>query len=207
MRQTIYILLLFAIFANTGQAKTAYYSGKIIQNDDKIISGKIEVVSPIHNELKVNFIHPDQKKQTFTVKDIKGYYFDVSVYCKESRKYKTHTISYERKVTEDPVVPMGSKEIFVERIVEGSVNIYNHYSELSGQVKLNHFFYVECKGSVGFTKLTKENYIDILKNLMKNVPELGDQVGKKGYDYKYLLKVVQEYNTFMAENVVVNSDF
>ena len=196
MKILTFTFLLFITFATTSFAKTAYYPGKILDNSNFAIEGKIGVVSPTYNEIKVKFISDDGKKITYKVSDLEGYQFQVPVFNRETGKYEAKWISYERKTAEDAVVDFGSKDIFAEKVVDGSIEVFNHYIENSDRMsqKLKHFFYVEREGAIGFTKLTKQNYVDIMKTLTADMPELSKLIGTPGNGYKYVAKLAKTYN-------------
>ena len=49
-------------------------------------------------------------------------------------------------------------------------------------------------------KVTRENFKKALKNIVADYPELSARVGKKGYGYKYIAKIITEYNNNKPKN-------
>ena len=188
--------ILIITMTTTSLAKTPYCPGKVITNNGKIIEGEIGVISPTYNEIKVKFINKNGKKSTFNTKHLKGYAFQVPIFNKETRKYEKAWVNYERKVAEERVVDFSSKSIFAEKTVDGTIKVFNHYAEVSNRVgqKVQHCFYVEKEGQIGFTKLTKKNYRAIMQALTADMPELSKLVGTGGYGYKYIPKMAKTYN-------------
>ena len=196
MKTLIYTFILIIATATTSFAKTDYYPGKVVDNAGQAIEGKIGVVSPTYNEIKVKFIATNGKKKTYKVADLEGYSFEVPVFNRKTKKYEAKTVSFERKTAEDAVVDFGSKELFVEKAVDGNIEVFNHYAEGSDRMsqKLVHTFYVEKDGQIGFTKLTRKNYSAIMQDLTADMPELSKLVGTPGHGYKYIAKMAKTYN-------------
>ena len=181
-------------------AKSAF-EGFVLTNDNQKIVGKVYVISPTLNELKVKFIDEAGKKQTFKARDLQSYSFEVPKYNKATKSYGTETITYIRKVVEDAPVRMGSKDILIERQVNGDIQVYNQYIEDDAKIggTIAHFFYVEkTNGSVDFTKITKKNYKKIMKTATVEFPALSNKVGTKGFGYKHIVKIAKLYNQHMT---------
>lgn len=201
MKTTLQILII-AIFSITFTTITyatnskKIYSGYVVTNNGDTIHGKIQMLSPTLNEVKVKLI-ANNKTQTFKAKEVQAYSFVVLTY--KNKKHVAETITYVRKTVEEAAIPFGSKNVLVEQQVKGEVSLYNHYVETrAGQNAFKHSFYVE-KGTE-MVKVTRENFKKAVKNIVADYPELSARVGKKGYGYKYIAKIITEYNNNKPKN-------
>ncbi len=197
---TITCILTFLLVGSEVMAKSVF-DGFVLTNDNEKIVGKVYVISPTFNELKVKFINEAGKKQTFKAKELQSYSFEVPKYNKATKSYGTETITYIRKVVEDAPVRMGSKDVLIERQVNGDIQVYNQYIEQDAKIggTIGHFFYVEkSNGSVEFTKVTKKNYKKVMKSATVEFPELSIKVGTSGFGYKHIVKIAKLYNNQMS---------
>ena len=203
MKNNIFtITILFAVLfvASEVNAKNIF-AGTVTTTDGDVLTGKVYVVSPTYNELKVKFVDSNKKKYTFKAKDVETYTFEVPKFNKETRSYETETITYVRKEVEDAPVRMGTKDILVERQVNGAIQVYNQYYEQDAKIggTLGHYFYAQKQdGTLDFTKLTKANYKEVLKAATVDFPELSNKVGTKGFGYRHIVKVAELYNQNVA---------
>lgn len=79
--------------------------------------------------------------------------------------------------------------------VRGSINLYNHIVESqSGEYVFQRFFYIEKDGEM--IKITKRKFKKTVKNLVASHPELQEKIGKRGYRYKSMARIVKEFNSY-----------
>lgn len=197
MRTKDYLTLILLIFAmNVATAAKKTFSGYVVTTEQDTLYGSIFVVSPTANELKVKFIDENKNKYNFKARDLESYAFEVPKYNKELKKHTTEWIQYVRKTVEDAPIRFGTNDILVERQVNGDIQVYNQYIEADAKIAgtLAHFFYVESQGKVDFTKITKNNYKDIMKKATADFMELNKKIGQKGFGYKHIVKIAQLYN-------------
>ena len=199
MKKSLQLLIIATLtftFAFTGQATSKkVYNGYVVTISNETIHGQIQMLSPTLNEVKVKFIHKNGKKEIFKAKNLKAYSFQVPVYNKATKSRQLQWITYTRKNVERSPLPFGTKEVLLEQLEKGQINLYNHYVETrSGQYAFNHFFYLE-KGDE-MIKVSRKNFKKTVKNLVADYPELRAKVGKKGYGYKYMAKIITEYNNY-----------
>lgn len=203
MKTNIFTIICFFTLLFVGSEVSAknVFDGFVLTNNNEKLTGKVYVISPTLNELKVKFVSENGKKQTFKAQDLQSYTFEVPKYNKATKSYGTETITYVRKVVEDAPVRMGSKDILIERQVDGNIQVYNQYIEADDKIggTIGHFFYVEKQdGSVDFTKITKENYKEVMKNATIEFVELHNKIGTSGFGYKHVVKIAQLYNQHMS---------
>jgi hypothetical protein len=85
----------------------------------------------------------------------------------------------------------------IERQVAGTINLYNFYAETrAAEHAFQHNFFVEKDGQM--IEMNRENFKTILKDMVTDYPELQVKVGTKGYGYKQVGQIVQEYNEYIA---------
>ena len=46
--------------------------------------------------------------------------------------------------------------------------------------------------------VTQANFKSVVKDMVADYPELKVKVGKKGYGYKYIAKIIKEYNNYTS---------
>lgn len=192
----IALLMTFAVtaFAND-DAKI--YSGTVTLENGEMLVGQIQMLSPTMNEVKVKFIAADGSKTTFKANEVAAYSFEFPKYDYKTKSYNNEVIEYVKKDVGVSPVPFGAKEVLVERQVAGSINLYNFYSETRQTAHaFAHNFFVEKDGQM--IELNRENFKTVLKDLVADYAELSTKVGKKGYGYRHISKIIAEYNEYNA---------
>lgn len=195
---TVFTVLLItfsvAAFANDG-AKT--YKGSITLENGQTLNGQIEMLSPTLNEVKVKFIDNSGNVTIYKAKEVAAYTFAFPKYNAHTKSYDEEIIEYVKKEMSVAPVPFGSKEALVERQVKGSISLYNFYVETrAASEEFTHNYFVEKDGQM--IELNAENYKTILQDLVADYPELKAKVGQKGYTYKFVANIIQEYNKYAA---------
>jgi len=165
------------------------------------LEGKISMLSPSLNEVKVKFQSNAGKTSTFKAKEVKEYGFDVEQWNHKTRQHFTTTITYVKKTVERAPIAFGPKEVLIERQVAGTINMYNHFVEMNSNVKtpFEHIIYVE-KTANELVSLTKKNYKVVLKEMTAEYPELQAKVGSRGYGFKHVAQIIDTYNNWMLDN-------
>ncbi len=198
MKTNITILIIAFLFVGQQLSAERIYTGYIVTNQGEKIEGKVYLKSLTSNELKVKFVNTSNKKHTYKAKQLQEYGFVMQKYNQTTKSYEDVTITYIRKEVEDAPVRFGTKDILIQRSVKGSINVYNQYIELDGKIgsNLEHFFYVEKENNPNFTKVTKENYKQILTEMVADYPELKAKVGSRGFGHKHIMKMAKLYNEY-----------
>lgn len=197
------IAFTFTAVATDYEESPTLYTGYVITVKGDTIKGQIQMLSPALNEIKVKLITSSGERQTFKAKEVKKYAFQVPAYNKETKQRDIEWVTYVRKNVEQAPIPFGPKDVLLERTVAGKINVYNHYVESrAAQHAHNHFFYVETANNMII--LNRDNFKSILKEMVADYPELEAKVGKKGYGYRYISKIVKEYNDY---NMVKSVEF
>jgi hypothetical protein len=188
------ILMTFAItvFAND---ETKVYEGSVVLENGQTLVGQIEMLSPTLNEVKVKFIASDGKATTYKASEVSAYRFAFPKYDAATKSYKNEMIEYVKKEVAVAPVPFGPKEVLIERQVAGTINLYNFYMETrAAEHAFEHNYFVEKNGQM--IEVNRENFKNILKDMVASYPELQVKVGTKGYGYKDIAEIVKEYNKY-----------
>ena len=81
------------------------------------------------------------------------------------------------------------------RPIRGNINLYSHtVVNHSGTYYFKRFYYLEKDGEL--TKITKRKFKKLLKKLVASYPELQAKIGKRGYRFRSMAKIVQEFNEY-----------
>ncbi len=191
------ILMVFAVnvFANDDEAKI--YEGSVTLTSGETLKGQIQMLSPTLNEVKVKFIASNGQSTTYKASEVTTYNFIFPVYNATTNTYKNEVIEYVKKVVEVSPVPFGSKEVLMERQVAGTVNLYSFYAESrAAEHAFTHNYFVEKNGQM--IEVTRENFKTVLKDMVANYAELQAKIGTKDYGYKYIAKIISEYNEYIS---------
>lgn len=192
----IVIFLLLAFNVDAG-GKKKVYQGYIVTIQGDTLHGKIQMLNPALNEVKVKFINPDGTKKLYRAKELEAYAFKVPGVKGKKYQKADEWIFYTKKTVEYPPIPFGPTEVLLQQQVNGVVSLYNYYMETrSREDKYDHFLYVE-KGTT-MIKVKKDNYKRVVKKFLEDYPTLQAKVGKKGYGFKYIEQILKEYNTYMT---------
>ena len=73
--------------------------------------------------------------------------------------------------------------------------MYNHFVETrGGAASMVHMYQVEKGDEI--VSVTRTNFKKTIKEMTADYPELSAKVGKKGYGYKYIGKIIAAYNQY-----------
>ena len=196
-----WITILFSlIFHLTLEGSTdKIYDGYIITTEKDTLNGKIEMLSPTLNEVKVKLIDNTGKVKKFKAKDVEEYGFDVKRWNHITRTYYFSRVVYIKKKVEQSAVTFGAKNILLEREITGAINLYHHF--IARPVNVDepywHYLYVE-KHNSGLIQINKTNYREIIEKMTIEYTGLKDEV--ENYKFSNLVKILDIYNKWMLEN-------
>lgn len=175
------------------------YSGFLITTSGDTLRGKIQMLSPTMNQVKVKFINEKGRKRVYRAKDLQAYSFKIKVWNRLAQEYDVKWILYTKKTVEKPPVPFRSNKVLVQQEVIGNISIYNYYIEIRSNQSIEHIVYLE-KDDILYV-VDKANYKKILGILMADFPFMKDKVGTKKYTYKYLGSTIKEYNRHLGKSI------
>jgi len=181
------------------------YHGFIVKTNNDTIYGRIKMLSPTLNEIKVKLTDKDDKTKVYKAKEISAYAFQITVWNNHTRINKMHLVEYFRKLVERSSVPFGPKEVLLLRKISGNLNLYHHYIEFRSNVNspMELVTYIEKEGGE-MEKINKKNYKIILKEMTKDYMALQVKIGTKGFRFNQISKIIIAYNHW---KVTKNSDF
>jgi hypothetical protein len=169
------------------------YKGSVVLANGETLNGQIEMLSPTLNEVKVKFIDANGNAVIFKAKEVESYQFIFPKYNAETKSYDEEIIEYVKKPVTVAPVPFGPKEVLVERQAKGTINLYNFYVETRESAHaFEHSFLVEKNGQM--IEVNRENFKELIKELVADYPELKMRVGTKGYGYRNIASIIREYN-------------
>lgn len=198
---SIILVVAFVVAAFTAQASSKVYEGYVITTADETLHGKVEMLSPSLNEVKVKFINKEGKKTVFKAKEVTEYGFEVEKWNHKTRQHEATKITYVKKSVERSPIAFGPKDVLLERQVGGKINMYNHFIEQNSNVQqpFIHIIYVE-KTNNELVAITKANYKKVLKAMTAEYPELQARIGSRGHGFKHIPNIITEYNNWMINN-------
>lgn len=177
---------------DVGKPSNKVYKGYIITSKGDTLHGKLQMLSPTQNQVKVKFINKNGKREIYKAKAIKSYAFQAQVWDKSKKSNIQKWIYYTKKTVERPPIPFGGNDILMQQEIKGTINVYNYYIETRSNQNMEHIVYIE-KSNVLYD-VNRDNYKKILKPLMADYSIVYNKIGKKGYTYKFLNQTIMEYN-------------
>jgi hypothetical protein len=200
MKSTLTLLTLFLLSIVANASKV--YQGYIILNDDARIEGNIEMLSPTLNEVKVKFISAEGgREQVYKAKEVKEYGFKVEKWNDEKRTHEAKLIVYARHKVQRSPIPFGPTEVLIEREVSGTINLFNHFIEANTNPNqpITHVIYIQ-KERGDLMDIHQDNYKTVLQEMTAEYPELSAKIGTKDHTFKYLNRIITDYNIWMLDN-------
>ena len=207
MKSFIYLTILIIItgFANTVNAQETKkaYKGYVLLETGEKITGNIEMLCPVMNQLKVKVKSLDNLNQkTFKSQEVKEYAFQTEVWNHETRQYSTEWVHYVNREVGRSAIPFGSKKTLLLQKLSGTISYFNYYYQSNSDVEnpIKNIYYIEkVNHERGLIAINKENYKDILQTMTYNFVELHSKVGTSQYGFKHVEKIISEYNAYMEE--------
>ncbi len=203
---TCFSLMLVMLCVTDGISKEdrKVYNGYVALKSGDTLHGKIQMLSPTLNEVKVKLITETGKKKIYKAKHIASYGFETFVYNRSTGEQESKWIYYVNKRVKRSPVPFGPRNVLVEHQERGTINMYNHYVETrTDNQPLKHFKYVERDGEM--IRITRKNYRNTLKSMMKDYPELCAKIGTAGFGYRYIARTIKQYNqTIIAKGLMLS---
>ena len=195
---TAFIALLMTIATATfANDDVKVYEGSVTLENGETLKGQIQMLSPTLNEVKVKFIASNGQSTTYKAKEVASYTFAFPKYNRKTKSYNNITVEYVKKNVTIAPIPFGPKEVLVERQAEGVVSLYNFYTETRAAAHaFSHNYFVEKDGQM--VEVNRENFKSIMKDMVADYPQLKAKVGTKGYSYKYIANIINEYNNYVS---------
>lgn len=194
-----FMLLTSIIYGNITRKRQGakIYKGYVVTISGDTLHGKVQMLSPTMNQVKVKFIGKNKKKVTYKPKDIQSYAFVIQEWDKATNKNVLKWIFYAKKTVERPPVPFSSTEVLIQQEINGLISTYNYYIETRTSQNLEHLIYVEKDGVL--YEINKKNYRKVLKKITQDVTQIHEKVGTKGYTYRNIETTIKSYNSHVLK--------
>jgi hypothetical protein len=171
------------------------YDGSVTLTNGEILEGKIETLGPTLNEIKVKFIDKQGNTTIYKVAEVMEYRFVFPKWDATTESYKEEVVEYVKRKVEVSPIPFGPKEILIQRVVKGTISLYNFYGEADASDEtLVHRFYIEKNGVMLI--LSNQNYKKLLQELMVDYPSFNMEIGENEYGFQYILTILKAYNEY-----------
>ena len=195
---------------STQKAKKQIYTGFIVlSSNNDTIHGDIQFINPTYNEEVVIFFNKIGKKTKYYPNQgiISEYAFQYHRFNKQTNKSEPFWFNYVRKLI--PKKVKGTKEVFLQREVQGDITLYNYYSLKTRGINkrsYKHNYFVEKSGPDGYaiTAINRKNYRNTVRELIvdKNL-DLELNLGTLGFGYKYLASLINIQNAWLVEMICI----
>jgi len=184
------LFLSSSMFAQKGEKVPAY----VILSSGKKIQGKFKVGSITDNEVKVMFFNSSGAKTVYKPADLKGYGYE-SLELDDLGDEVTEWVHYETQKVDYPPKPFGPTTVFMQREMEGAITLYCYYMESRSDVKnpFRYFYYIKDQNG-NLKKVEKEDFAGVAKTVFGEYSAMTKNLGKKGFDYRNLDRMVRDYN-------------
>jgi len=190
------MLLFLTIFCfNLNAQKGKMLNGYILLKNGSRVEGKCKIGSITNREVKVTFQRKGApKKRVYKPKELLGYGYE-SPELDDLGLDEPQWIHYETLKVDYPTKPFGSTTVFVEREVEGTINLYCHYIEVRNNRKnpYRYVYYMKTETGV-YKKLEKDSFKSTAKKVFKDYPALASRIGKKDFLYRNLDRMIRDFN-------------
>ncbi len=189
------LVLTFSAFAKKGDKVPGY----IISKDGIKTEGTVVIGSITDNEVKVVFIQKGKsKKSVYRPNELISYGYE-EVEKNEFGQDVKKWVHYDRFTVDYPPKIFASTTVFMEREVEGAINIYCYYIEVRDDPKkpYRYFYYLKDQNDE-IQKIERESFPAISKTVFKDYSALTDRIGKKSFEYRNLDRMVRDYNYWVV---------
>jgi len=207
MKSFIYLIILTVItgFANdiNAQENNKSYGGYVLLENGEKVTGNIEMLSPVMNQVKVKVKSLDNLNQkVFKSQEVKEYAFQIEVWNHKTREYTTEWVRYSNREVGRSATLFGSKNTLLLQELAGTVSYFNYFYQSNSDVDnpVKNVVYIEKRNHErGLVELNKENYKEVLKNMTYDFVELHAKIGTSQYAFNNVKKIISEYNEYMEE--------
>lgn len=177
------------------------YEGFLVTSQKDTIYGQVKLASPISNQLKVKMIDRTNEKREFKAEDLNSYAFSFEKFNPKNKKYEIEQVVYRRKIMPKPPVFKGPNNVLVKLKVDGPINLYHYFLENTPQANIPFIYHPVIETpNAGLVLLTPQNYINELKEILKDNGDLIEKVGSNGFKFKDIHETLEMYNEWKRRN-------
>jgi hypothetical protein len=179
-------------------AKTFKKEGYVITNTgDKLNGHLILRRDKTYDEVKIKFIDHNNKKKTYKATDIKEFAFRDIQDDEAGNKIWKWNYYVSKKAKTSPI-PFGPKDVFMEKVSDGNVNLYQYWIQANRNIEnpYKREFYLE-RGDE-WIRLTEENYVDLASEFFSDNEEISIKMGQVNHRFRHMKKVTNRYNSWIS---------
>ena len=192
----VYAVVIFTLFLGGLKANVDPSLGYIVTKNGIHLTGKIGKLDHTNSKCSIVFINDFGNIYELYPELIKGFVY----------KADTILIIFESKIERDE-----KRWVFMQAICKGKgLNLYKSVSEktpevtsVDGNFNRNYKvqnYYLESSGKLPF-RIKKWGFKKQMGDLIrKRAPDLADKIGEKGYRYRDLEKIINEYNVIVNKS-------
>lgn len=180
------------------------HEGYIVTKEGKKINGFVIVKSNItFDEVKIKFIDFKGKKKTYRAKDINEYAYR-SIKTNEAGNREWMWTYYESRKVDEPPVPFGPKQVFLERLEQGDATLFEYWIQVNSNIEnpYKRHFYLERDGKR--VKLTRENFVTKAQLFFSDHSEIVNMMGKVNHRFRHMERVTKKYNNWKKKQADVS---
>ncbi|MGB0863143.1 MAG: hypothetical protein ACPG19_10000 [Saprospiraceae bacterium] len=189
------LLLSHSATAGTNK-KSKKKEGYIINEAGKKINGYVIIKNNITlDQIKIKFIDFKGKKSSYKAKDIKGYGYR-AIRDNEVGNRAMLWSHYESRKVEKAPIAFGPKTVFMERVAEGDVVIFEYWMQVNSNIEnpYKRYFFLERDGER--VKLTDENFVERSASFFSDNQDIANKMGQVNHRFRHMKKVVERYNNW-----------
>ena len=192
MRKLTLLLILCCTFLT---AKSEFLRGYVITLDGKYISGTIQQINSSKYSVAVAFTNDYGTSYNYHPALIRGFVYmkgnDRHVY--ESHYHRGQWLFLQQLYVGEEISLFKYPDIQVNWVMEGrQINAYSANQRV---------FWLKQETEALFL-LRRNNFRSKFTNLInEKAPELAEKIGKRGYRYKDLEKILEEYDTILNSSI------
>lgn len=201
LKFTLIALLGFTfLLTNTATAGTNRGSkkkeGYIVTKAGEKINGYVFIKNNITlDQIKIKFIDFKGEKSSYKAKDIKGYGYR-TIRDNEAGNRALLWFHYESKGVDKSPVPFGPKTVFMKRIAEGNVVLFEYWMQVNSNIEnpYERYFFLERDGER--VKLTNENFVEKGASFFSDNQDIASKMGQVNHRFRHIERVVNNYNNW-----------
>lgn len=199
--------LIIIIFLWSGTSAVGFgqsnQPGYLITTKGDTISGVIQAIKwKTGRKLISHFIvrGPDGSEKTWEAKEVRSFEWGRTAPGLSPGNPVFHAKVFPEVGWRQFLIPVaeGRAQLFAVPDPKAIVNLKNDVdrvvfdSELEDQV--DDIFYLSSPGTELAIRVEKENYEMVLKQVLKDCPELTEKIGQRKFRYQNLQKIIESYN-------------
>ncbi len=169
--------------------------GYIITNDGDTIEGRVKVQTRSKNQVKVKFTKAGdgQKQKSYKPKNALGY-----GYLTEENNQSPQRVDkwrhFLRKKSDQPAIPFGSTNVFMEVKATGKARLYSFYKQNNGQVEYTylHYYFLEFEDGSRERKISQNDFDWAVPAFLEDCSRIRNLIESHGYSK--LEEIVSDYN-------------